>query len=198
MLARMLDISTVNAQLDISSTNPRINIRTSGNSYVEIDRQKGKLDISTQPVKLQLDNTDFFAAQGIKQVSSVISENAQAGRQSMLDTIGNYAQQGDMLMEIPNSGNILSQIAEQKADSEPQGIDIQPNSPPVITWQSNSIKFNFTPDIIKINPDNMQKVDTSLERGNVDIKVKQAAQVYIRYIGESQNVPKPMGMDTSA
>jgi len=198
MQVGMLDISSVNTLLDVSSNNPRINIRSSGKKYVEIQREKGGLDISTQPVKLQIDNTESLAAQGIKQVSSVISENAQAGMQSLLETIGNYAQQGDALMDIQNGGNTFCEIAVQRANPEPQSIDIPPSANPEITWQSNSIKFNFTPDKIIINPDNMQKVETSLDRGNVNIRVKQAAAVYIKYIGKSVNVPKLRGMDTSA
>jgi len=198
MLARIIDISTVNTLLDISSTNPKINIHTSGNRNIEVQREKGRLDISTQPVKLQLDNTESFASRGIKQVGRVISENAQAGMQSLVETIGNYAEQGDALMDIQNGGNTLQQIASQKANPEPTSIDIPPNSPPEISWQPNSIKFNFTPDIIKINPDNLQKVETSFDRGNVDIKVKQAAQVYIKYLAEPQYIPRPKGMDTFA
>jgi hypothetical protein len=198
MQVRLIDISSVNAQLDISSTNPKIIISKSGNNNIEINHQKGELEMNSQLVKLQLDNTESFAALNIKTTSRVISENAQAGMQAMLETIGKYAQQGDMLMDIKKGSNALNQIAVQRANLKPQGADIPQLALPVISWQPNSLKIDYTPDKITINPDNIQRADISFERGNVDIRLAQAAQVYIKYIGEPNSVFKSQEIDTQA
>jgi hypothetical protein len=198
MLARLIDISTVNAQIDTSSTNPKISIHTSGKKNIDIERQKGELKMSSQPVKLQLDNTESYAALNIKTTSRVVRENAQAGMAALFNTIGTYAQQGDMLMDIQNGGDALNEIASQRANSELQGVDIPQSALPVITWQPNSLKFNYTPEKITINPENMQKVETSFERGKVAIKFARAAQVYIKYIGEPIYAFKSQKINTQA
>lgn len=198
MQARLIDISTVNAQLDISSTNFKISINKSGSKQIDIENQKGGLVMSSQPVKLQMDNTESFAALNIKSACRNISENAQESMQSLLETIGRYAQQGDLLMDIRQGSDALSQIAIQKANYKPQPADIPQLELPAISWQPNSLKIDYTPNKITINPDNMQKVDISFERGSVNISLAQAAQVYIKYIGDSNNSIKSQEIDTQA
>jgi hypothetical protein len=198
MQVRLIDISTVNAQLDISSTNPKISIHISGNNKIDIERQKGEFEMSSQPVKLQLDNTESYAALNIKTTSRVVRENAQAGMAALFNTIGTYAQQGNMLMDIQNGDNALNEIAAQRANSQPQGADIPQSALPVITWQPNSLKLYFSPDKIIINPNNMQKAEALFERGNVDIQLARVAQVYIKYIGSPMYVFKSQEIDTRA
>jgi pullulanase/glycogen debranching enzyme len=198
MQARLIDISTVNAQIGISSTNPKIIINKIGNRNIEIDNQKGDLEMSSKQVKLQIDNTESLAALNIKSTGRFISENAQAGMQSVLETIGRYAQQGDMLMDISKGSNALYQVAVQNENLKSPPADVMPLTLPTISWQQNSLNINYTPDKVSINPDNLQQVDVSFERGNINIKLVQAAKVYIKYIGEPNYAFKSQEIDTQA
>ena len=198
MQVNLLDISSVNAQLDISSTSPKIMVHNSGKTDLTIERQKGGLKMSSQPLKIQMDNTESRAALNIKSVSRVISEEAQTGMQSLLETIGRYAQQGDMLMDVKSRSGALHQIAVQRTIVRPQGREIPSLVLPDISWKKNSLTIDYTPDKIVLHPDNSQKADISLQRGNVDIRLARAAQVYIKYVGPTGSEASSQKMDTGA
>lgn len=83
------------------------------------------LEISTTSPQLSVDTTEVRAEIDMKTVRRRIEENAQFGKQGVMDGIARRAQEGQQLMRIENGGNAIADQAKQNATPPPAPLGIR-------------------------------------------------------------------------
>lgn len=166
-----LNISQQYAKLDINTTRPVLNLQATS-PQIQIDSEPAKLEIRQAKGELEIDNTPYRYSIGIKNIQEMARDNAQAGRQTALETIGRIAEEGNRLASIENGGNPIADMAAESSIVEAPEITWSHIEPPNINYRMTPAQIEVTPGKLDIN---LQRgtVDSNLQRGTVDIRIGQ-------------------------
>ncbi|WP_141604114.1 DUF6470 family protein [Terrilactibacillus laevilacticus] len=155
-----IDIQTQNANLDIEQ----------GKAQQSIKQQSAEMKINRQPARLTIDQTEAWNNLGLKSAFTAIQENAQKGKQAVLDGIARRAEQGDELMHIERGGNPIADQARLnsqyhetfdtghtppfkavKIDGVPGSLQIDwQTHKPEISAEVNAPQFTYTPGNVQV------------------------------------------------
>lgn len=117
---------------------------------VDIRTQKGGLKIHNNPIKLEINNRDFFDSIGLKSNEKLADENVQKGKQAVMESITKYAQ-ASKIMETPHNKDAIAQIALQRTSKSIDSMLIFiPKDKPKISWSGGDMDISFTPDKVNI------------------------------------------------
>lgn len=134
-------IDTKPAKLLLDSEAPQLSIH----------RQRGGLDIESEPIKLDLDNRAFFDSLGLKSVKSFADEIVAKGKKAIIEGMSECAQEAEILSK-PNNHNAISQIAVMETQ---KSIDLMlvfiPEERPKMNWTGGTLDMEFTPDKLDID-----------------------------------------------
>jgi len=100
-----IGIERIPGRLDMQTQNPRL----------ELHQKHAKVNIKTEPVKIEINQYKAFANAGLKNFQDLTKEAAQLGYQQAMEFIGKTAADGRMLAAIENGGNPLIDIAVRDA-----------------------------------------------------------------------------------
>lgn len=163
-----LDYTINNAKLDLQTTQAKVQLETTA-ATVEIRQSQGELTIDQYPCRYAI---------GLKNIADLARDFAALGRQTVMDTIGRLAQEGDQLARIQNKSNAIADIAASSTVSEVPDITYAYIPLPNIHYQANPVQFN--PKDGKVNL-TLQRgtVQGDYQPGSVDIQVTQYPSIEI-------------------
>ena len=164
------------AKLSLQTTLPQVELTTAA----------AKLEISgNRPGELAIDTTEARAALGLKTLEQLGRDWAEAGRQAALDAAGQFASDGDRLMNFQH-GDAIVDLAYDVNLQEPPSIEWGYKPGPAISYTPNRPQFQATPG----------QVDLQLKRGTVtndtpppsiDFRITQYGRVNISVTGSRIN-----------
>ncbi|UOQ85171.1 DUF6470 family protein [Gracilibacillus salinarum] len=171
------------AQISIKENSAQLSIKQP-QADLSIQQPKADMQISTTPSKLSIDQSQAWNELGFKSVSEMTKEQAQAGKQTLLEVIARRRRQGDQLMKIENGGNPLISQAVDNAIDDPKQINIKwiPSHGSVkIDYQPAKLDIRVTPQepLINVTPN---KPVTNYKAGNVQIGLQQKNQLEIDFV----------------
>ncbi len=108
----LIEIKTVPIEIQMKVTRAHLEYAR-GTAQVEISRDKGGLNIRSQPIKV---NLDTFEARNsvIPPPPPSIRQQAQAGVQGAYQATGVLAKEGRMMMEAKIGQDVIPQLAKQQ------------------------------------------------------------------------------------
>jgi len=134
-------IETKHAKLLLDSQAPQLSI----------NRQRGGMDMESEPVRLDLDNRAFFDSLGLKSAKAFADEIVAKGKKAIIEGMSECAQEAEML-STPKNHNAISQIAAMRTQ---KSIDLMlvfiPEERPKMNWRGGTLDMEFTPDRLDIN-----------------------------------------------
>lgn len=166
-----LNISQQNAKIAINTTRPVLNLQTT-RPQIDISSQAAKLDIQQAKGELEIDNTDYRYSIGIKNIQDMARDNAQEGKQTVLETISRIVQEGNRMAKIESKEKVFANIAAESCIQEA----------PEVVWdhiEAPKIRYNLTSAQVDYVPGNLDidlkrgTVDAQLDRGTVNISMAQ-------------------------
>lgn len=163
-----LDYTINNAQLNLQTTQPKLQIETTS-AAVEIRQPQGELTIDNYPCRYSI---------GIKNIADFAKDNATLGRQTAMDAIARIAQEGDQLARIQNKSNAIADIAANSSVSGVLDITYAHIASPIIHYQANPVQFNPIDGKVDLIL-NRGTVQGDYQRGNVDIQVSQYPSIEV-------------------
>ncbi|MHB8073691.1 DUF6470 family protein [Desulfosporosinus fructosivorans] len=161
-----LDYSINNAQMNLQTTQPKIQLQTTP-AIVEISQPCGELTI---------DQTSCRYAIGFKNISDLARDVAAEGRQTVMETIGRIAQEGEQM--AGTSSNVLANIAANSTVSKDVEVIYAHIPLPDISYQANPVRFNPIDGNVDLNL-HRGTVQQDYRRGSVDIQVTQYPSIEI-------------------
>ncbi|MBP2640615.1 MAG: yviE [Firmicutes bacterium] len=158
---------------------------TSQPAVLELRSPRAKLSIETEAAKLEIrqpagvleiDGTASRASIGLKTPIQFARDIAALGENTVLETTGRIAQNGDRLARIQSGENAVVEIAAEGSVDKPLDITLAPLAPPEIhyTWREPEIVAIPGKTLIQAEPSPIQ---TQYTPGTVDIRMAQYASI---------------------
>lgn len=184
----LIEIKTVPIEIQMKVTRAHLEYAR-GTAQLEISRDKGGLSIRSQPIRV---NIDTFESRNsvMPTTSTVIRQQAQAGRQGAYQATAVLAQEGRMMMEARIDQDVIPQLAKEKTMGQPTNLNIQflPTTGPDISWDGGEMSIQYEMD--KLNFDwRMKQMHFTFVPGDIEFTMTQRPDVIIKYVGGPLYVP---------
>lgn len=184
----LIEITTVPIQIEMKTTNAKLEYAR-GTAEMEISRDKKGLQIKSRPIRLNIDT--FEARNSITPtVARSQEQNAQKGIQAAYKATATIAQEGYLMMKTKLGEEVITQLSRQSLLEGVQDVGMQflPKVGPEITWDPAEMNIRYEMD--KLNFDwRINQTEFEFVPGDIEISVKQKAEVIIKYIGGPLYVP---------
>lgn len=192
-----LVISQTNGLIGITTTPGKLDITTK-KAQLNLHKKDIQLNIKTRLPRIQIDQHDTFASEGLKGVPDATREAVQEAHSNLLDFINKTVEDGKSYAAIDKPGNVTSQIARRDMFQEHIFVmDYMPKVRPQISLIEGSISFNpesldgdgftngiagsfepgyvdfnYTPSQIRIYMQQYPSISMNYQQGsNVDIRI---------------------------
>ncbi|QXM07420.1 hypothetical protein KVH43_07105 [Crassaminicella indica] len=144
-----------------------------------------KVEIHTEPVKVQIDQYPCRAEIGFKNYIDLTKDTASFAKQKAMEGIARIVRQGNEMAAIQNKTDVIPEQAEENAyhlfDKE-FNFDLIPKSRPKIDFIGG--KVDIKPIEGKVNMDvGVNKPIIDYKMGKVDIYLRQKNSINIEYVG---------------
>ncbi|MGO5022928.1 DUF6470 family protein [Lawsonibacter sp. LCP25S3_G6] len=184
----LIEIKTVPIEIQMKVTRAHLEYAR-GTAQVEISRDKGGLNIRSQPIKV---NLDTFEARNsvIPTTATAIRQQAQYGIEGAYQATGVLAREGRMMMEAKINQDVIPQLAKQQNLGNPANlnIDFLPSTGPDISWDGGELSIQYQMD--KLNFDwRMEQMNFTFVPGDIEFTMTQRPDVIIKYVGGPLYVP---------
>lgn len=184
----LIEIQTVPIEIQMKVTNAHLEYAR-GTAQMEISRDKGGLQIRSNPIKV---NIDTFEARSsvMPTTAQSIQQSAQKGLQASYEATAVLARQGRMMMESPVDGTIIPQMARNAVQQPMVDLNIQflPTSDADLSWTGGEMSIHYEMD--KLNFDwRMEQMKFTFVPGDIEFTMTQRPDVIIKYVGGPLYVP---------
>lgn len=184
----LIEIQTVPIEIQMKVTNAHLEYAR-GTAQMEISRDKGGLQIRSNPIKV---NIDTFEARSsvVPTTAQSIQQSAQKGLQASYEATAVLARQGRMMMESPVDGTVIPQIARDAVQQPMVDLNIQflPTSDADLSWTGGEMSIHYEMD--KLNFDwRMEQMKFTFVPGDIEFTMTQRPDVIIKYVGGPLYVP---------
>ena len=184
----LIEIKTVPIEIQMKVTHARLEYAR-GTAQVEISRNKGGLNIRSQPIKVNLDT--FEARNSVMPTTStLIRQQAQAGIQGAYQATAVLAKEGRMMMEARIDQDVIPQLAKAQNLGQPTNVNIDfiPTTGPDISWDGGEMSIRYEMD--KLNFDwRMEQMSFTFVPGDIEFTMTQRPDVIVKYVGGPLYVP---------
>lgn len=184
----LIKITTVPIEYELKINSARVE-RKSSNATIDISRQRGGLQIQSQPIKVNIDT--FEASNSVVPTAArSIEQAAQRGKVAAYEGSARFTSEGKLLMDAKLDGNALNQIFANRSQL-PSGefkLGFTPAVGPDITWSEPNISIQYEMD--KLNFEfKLTNGDFEFIPGNIEMNIIQWPDIIIEYIGKPIYVP---------
>lgn len=184
----LIEIQTIPIEIQMKVTDARLEYAR-GTANVEISRDRGGLQIRSQPIQV---NIDTFEARNsiVPTTMRSIEQGAQSGRQAAYQATATFSREGRMMMEAKVDGEIIPNLARQAMLERPANLNIQflPSTGPEISWSGGDLSVQYEMD--KLNFDwRMSNMDFTFVPGDIEFTMTQRPKVIVKYVGGPLYVP---------
>ena len=184
----LIEIQTIPIEIQMKVTDARLEYAR-GTANLEISRDKGGLQIRSQPIQI---NIDTFEARNsiVPTTMRSIEQKAQKGRQAAYEATASISQEGRMMMEATVDGQVIPNLARQAILERPANLNIQflPSVAPEISWSGGELSVQYEMD--KLNFDwRMEQMQFTFVPGDIEFTMTQRPDVIIKYVGGPLYVP---------
>ncbi|MEG2814473.1 MAG: DUF6470 family protein, partial [Oscillospiraceae bacterium] len=129
------------AKLEIDSSNPQ----------VKITREKGGLQIENIPAKIHIDSTAARESMGLKSIKTASKEAAERGKQIALESIGQFAREGNMMMDTRNKNAFGEIVLNRTRDSVETMMGFIPSTPSQVTFDKHQLNMRYQADKLQFD-----------------------------------------------
>lgn len=184
----LIEIQTVPIEIQMKVTNARLEYAR-GTAQMEISRDKGGLQIRSNPIKV---NIDTFEARSsvVPTTAQSIQQSAQKGLQASYEATAVLAKRGRAMMESTVDGTVIPQMARDAVQKPMVDLNIQflPTTGADLSWTGGEMSIRYQMD--KLNFDwRMEKMNFTFVPGDIEFTMTQRPDVIIKYVGGPLYVP---------
>lgn len=187
---QLIEITSVPVEIEMKTSHARLEYARAS-ADLEISRDKGGLSIKSRPIRLNMDTFEMRSSV-TPTAAQTIQKSAQNGKQAAYQATATYAQQGNLLLTAKiGSGDPLAQFSatalSPDMNAQPE-LSFIPTAGPEMDWDPAELNIRFEMD--KLNFDwRLNQAEFEFVPGDIEITVKQKADVVIKYIGGPLYVP---------
>lgn len=179
-----LQIHQQYAQIGLNIKEPAIRLHTV-HPRLEMNTRSGQLTMESRRPDLHIDQSKCFADAGLRSPEALKDYLISQALSDFMEGVGEVASEGDALAQI--NGTSIADIAATCLDTE-HVFDVKaiPQQPPDIRFDIYPVKIDYQPTDVDIRL-RQGRVESNLDRGKVEVYLKQKNYIEIRYAGENYN-----------
>lgn len=178
----LLKIHSVPFSFEYQINDAKLEMQSPDPSY-NLNRQEGGLQLKHTPAKIRIDSTAAKESMGLKSIRTATRESAQKGNQAALEIIGQYAREGNMMMDTRNK-NVFGEISLNRTRSTVETMmGFIPSTPSQISFDRHQLDMRYQADKLSYDWKTSSKPKTNYTPASIDFKVKNYARVEIEYTG---------------
>jgi hypothetical protein len=117
---------------------------------MQVSVEHGGLQIESEPMKMQIDNKQFFDSIGLKGIQAQAQESAQTGKQAAQEAAGQYTRQKNA-MTGPDAVSISKIVAAQGRKPVKTVLAFLPEEKPKVSWSGGELNMRFIKDKVEIS-----------------------------------------------
>lgn len=189
-MEQLIEIKTVPISIEFKTTAGEYKPAKS-TAELEMQTDKGGLEIKSKPIKLNIDTYEARKSAGNGSVTDSVKSYGAAGKQAAFHATARYVEEGNILMNVELNDEAFQQIADVRlGNNEHKTPNIKwiPDCPADITWEPGDMTIKYEMD--KLNFDFKQnKQPLKFVPGDIELVVTQRPQVIVTYIGGPIYVP---------
>ena len=188
-MRQLLEITSVPIEIEMRTSRAQLQY-TRGTAELEISRDKKGLSINSRPIQLNI--ATFEMRQSIvPSAPRSIEQSAQKGRQAAYSATASLAQEGELYLKAKFGEDVQAQISKTAISEEmysQPAMAFIPTEGPEIDWSPGEMNIRYEMD--KLNFDwRINQTEFEFIPGDIEISVKQRAEVIVKYIGGPLYVP---------
>ena len=188
----LLSIKSVPITIDVKTTRAQLK-QTGHQPRYDMNREKGKLDIQTNPARINIDSKEMRASMGLKTPSRVIRETADTARQDAREATVKYVEDGNYMQESTKTGGSSTPVADLAMSKSIRNYErvmtFMPNEKPEMSMEGGTIAFNYIADKLNFDWDISTRPYLEYVPHSVEFNVTQYPEVIIEYVGDPIYVP---------
>jgi len=175
-----LDYSSKRASLEISSSPPT----------ATVTRTKGRADIRTEPIKINIDSYETRASAGLKSARRSIEEFADTGKTDAVKATRDIVEQGNNIVDSHGRGNPIVDNAMSKVMTTHETImSFIPSVRPQMSTEGGTINFDYSMDRLDYQWNVQPRPTMEFVPGSIEFTVAQYPEVIVEYVGGPHYVP---------
>lgn len=183
----LIEITTVPIEMEIKTTRAKFEV-AHGTAEMEISRNDGGVQIKGRPIRLNLDTLQIGnSALPRMQSQTRAAEVAKTDNTTVYNATASFVEQGRLLVNAylsQTAGSAGSMINEAAPQTSQFSNDMMQSD----DWDQSELSIRY--DMDKLNFDwNLGKKNLTFVPGDVEISVKQRADLIIKYVGGIIYVP---------
>ena len=186
----LIEIQTVPISFELKVTDPTFKPAET-TAQIEMQTDKGGLQIKSSPVKLNLDTYEARKSASNPSPADSVRAYGTEGKQAAYKATAQYVQEGSILMNVQMNDEAFQQIADLRLENDVHktpNIKWIPDKPVDIEYKPADLSIKYQVD--KLNLDFKQnKKPMTFVPGNIELVVTQRPEVVINYVGGPIYVP---------
>lgn len=119
-------------------------------AQMQISVTHGQMQMEHEPMRLELDNKQFFDSINIKGIQSQANEQIQQGKDAALEAAGNYSRE-KTAMTGPDAVTMSQLVAQQGRIPTQMQMAFLPSAKPKTSWSGGDVNIQFSRDKVEIS-----------------------------------------------
>lgn len=170
------------ARIGIKIKTPYIKVKQ-GNSKIGINYPQDKIEINQQNAIVNIDSYPTRYDLNIKNIMDFRKDITQKSKQTVMQSIGRMAQNGDSLMKLENGGNPVVEIIKRETFQPLRELGLKWISRPKFNVEPAKLDVKYKQNSLVLIPESSD-TDIKLARGMVKINMVQYNKLDIEIRGK--------------
>lgn len=174
------------ALIGLEISKPFLHLRIT-KPQINLEIKEPELHIRSLHPVLHIDQTQCFADAGKRTLSAFTAYYADRGWADALEGIARRAQEGDLLAQIHKGYTIEDMAAQDLGKVDEFNVTAIPKQPPRIWVDTYPVEYEFIRGYVE-NRAQMGSVEGELQRGKVDVYLRQQNYLEINWVENKINM----------
>ncbi|MFW6386517.1 MAG: DUF6470 family protein [Bacillota bacterium] len=151
---------------------------------LRLEESEDSLEINVEDAELKVDNYPALYDLGYRNIEDAGRDIAEKGRETWLESVGQYARNGDRLMKFQE--NDVADIAAEEAKAKEKELNIKHKRGPEVNFTEHGLEIEHLPKEIRGEYTGIHKLNRpgiDLTRGRVKTYLRQEASLEFEYRG---------------
>ncbi|MDL2232242.1 DUF6470 family protein [Ruminococcaceae bacterium OttesenSCG-928-L11] len=184
----LLNITNVPIAIEHKTTRAKL-VQQTKQPRAEITRQKGGLDMRSNPAKVKMDSTEMRASMGLKTPQRFSNEFADTGKQDAREATEQLVQNGQYIADSRGGSPIADLAMSNSIKTYETALTFIPSTGPEMWTEGGELDIQYTADRLQFDWDVSTRPYLEYVPPNIEFQVTQYPQVVIEYLGGPMYVP---------
>lgn len=185
----LLEIRSIPFQYELQVIDAKLEMQAKA-AAADVSRQRGGFQMRHNPARIHIDSSDARASMGLVGVGTAVKQSAERGLQGALNATGQFAKEGNMLMDSRNQNAVTSIAYQRTQNSIDTMIGFLPSTPAKVSFDPHNLSMQYEMDKMTFDWRTNNRPEMKFTPASIDFKVKEYARLEIEYIGGPVYVPK--------